>query len=83
MDEDNHGKTLFPLPLLGPCAGMDGWMDGCESGDTEVSQNQDVVGCFFGFFLHIYLEKQSESVVMIFKPDNKGAFLRNTGRLGC
>lgn len=80
MDEDNHGKALFPLPLLSPCAGMDGWMDGCEAGDTEVSQNQDVVGWFY--FLHIYLEKQSESVVMIFKPDSKGAFLRNTVRLG-
>lgn len=61
MDEDNHGKTLFPLPLLGPCAGMDGWMDGCESGDTEVSQNQDVVGCFFVLFF-AYLPRKTVRV---------------------
>lgn len=40
-------------------------MDVFESGDTEVFQNQDVVGCC-SLFLQTLLEKQPEWVVVIY-----------------
>lgn len=72
MDEDNHGKcfSVFlscasnrfadPPPTFsqtGMCAGM----DGCESGDTEVLENQD--GPFF----------PAEKNPNHFIPDDRGA----------
>ncbi len=69
MEEDNHGKAVFPLPQLlsSPSSqpayrdGWTAWMDVCEPGDTEVFHNQDVVVVF----LHTGVEKQAESAVMI------------------